>query len=289
MKKIYIYILLIPSIIYTVSCENSDLQNKSTIQKDSIYHHVKAIIDTVPYRSLINSSFPILSVIDIKNCNHNSYAYEPFVYQKHWDDNTYVNILDKYNVKFHNEYSIDSYQQNRTVRVRRCTSVYTENSDEAPTALLEILIRNDVTPITIIRPYVEECAIAPYCYYDNMEIEWNPDPENTEGIGVLIRWTGLMINAPSIDTPVYHACLVEDTGVATLDNQMFDGIPDGAYVTLFLVRANILQVQDEEGELHIGEYDWNAIVEACPEVDHQSTTIALGTAAKLSFVLVRNL
>lgn len=289
MKRIYIYTVLLISIVSTISCDNIYQQDKSTIQNDDAMHHIEAKIDTVSYLSLFNNGNPLLGVIDIKNCNHDSYASQPFIYKRYWDDNTYVGILDKYNVKFHNEYSIDSYQQNKTIQVRRRTSVQDENANAEPTISLDVLLRNDVLPITITRPYVEECAVVPYCYYDNMEIEWNPDPENTDGIGVLIRWTGLMIDEPSINSPLYHVCLVEDTGIATLDNQMFDGIPDGAYVTLFLVRANILQVQEEGEDLHIGEYDWNAIIENCPEIACQSTSIALGTAAKLSFVLVRNL
>ena len=95
-------------------------------------------------------------------------------------------------------------------------------------------------------------------------------------------FAGNEFEAPAMET-------VQEIILTEVYNKMFDGIPDGAYVTLFLVRANILQVQEEGEDLHIGEYDWNAIIENCPEIACQSTSIALGTAAKLSFVLVRNL
>lgn len=256
---------------------------------DDVKSSSKAEIKTLAYKDLLDNDNPLLTIINIKNCNRNDAPTTPFVHTKNWDDNTYVDLLDKYTVKFHNEFDMESYSKNQGINLRRKTTLSRSGEDESTSSDLEVTIMNHVMPITIIRPYVEECAIIPKCYYEDMEIEWTADPNNTQGIVVVIRWTGAVVDGEGTDNAIYNVCLLEDSGVATLDNAMFDNIPDQAYVTMFLIRASILQVQDEEGTISFEDYDWDAIIDAYPEVGCQATNVAVGSAAKLSFILIREL
>lgn len=279
MKRTNIYILL--AIICCVGCNNTiDLNNQ-------VISSPKAKVETLSYKDLLNNDSPLLTVIDIKNCNNEDSPSLPFVHTKNWDDNTYVGLLDKYKVKFHNEFDLKSYAQNHHIKLRRNTMLLTE--EDSTSSDIMVTITNGVMPLTIIRPYVEECGILPNCYYDEMEIEWNEDPNNPQGIVVLIQWTGIVLDGEGTNEPVYNLCLLEDTGVGTLDNAMFDNIPDRAYVTMFLIRANILQVEDNGGIVDIPNYDWDAIIDAYPEVGCQATNVAVGCAAKFSFRLIREL
>jgi len=282
MKRTNIYILL--AIICCVGCNN-------TIEQDNqVINSQKVKVETLAYKDLLNNNNPLLTVIDIKNCNNEDSPSVPFVHTKNWDDNTYVGLLDKYNVNFHNEFDLKSYAQNHHIQLRRNTTVSIIEEDTSSTLSdITVTITNEVMPITIVRPYVEECGIVPKCYYDEMEIEWNGDLNNSQGIVALIRWTGMILDREEINEPIYNLCILEDTGVATLDNAMFDNIPDRAYVTMFLIRANILQVADNDGIVDIPNYDWDAIIEAYPEVGCQTTNVAVGTAAKFSFILIREL
>lgn len=281
MKRTNIYILL--TIICCVGCNNTVDQENQSI------HSQKVKVETLAYKDLLNNNNPLLTVIDIKNCNNIDSPSSPFVHTKNWDDNTYVGLLDKYNVNFHNEFDLKSYAQNRHIQLRRNTMVSIEEETSYTLSDVEVTITNLVKPITIVRPYVEECGIVPNCYYDEMEIAWNGDINNSQGIVALIRWTGMMLDGEGTNDPIYNLCILEDTGVATLDNAMFDNIPDRAYVTMFLIRANILQVEDNDGIVDIPNYDWDAIIEAYPEVGCHATNIAVGTAAKFSFILIREL
>lgn len=284
MKKISTYYMLLSIVLCLIGCDNN------ISQEDNAIATPQARIDTLTYLDLLENTDPLLSIIDIKNCNEYDAQSNPLVYTREWDDNTYVDLLDKYDIKFHNEFNMDSYARNRSVKMRHDVVMSVDDNDIDTTASsVEVTITNNVTPLTIVRPYVEECAIIPYCYYEDMEIEWNEDSNNSQGLAIIIRWTGMIINSETENAPIYHMCIVEDNGVTTLDNAMFENIPDRAYVTMFLIRANVLQVRNAAGLVNISDYDWEAILESYPEVGCQTTTVAMGTAAKLSFILVRDM
>ena len=92
---------------------------------------------------------------------------------------------------------------------------------------------------------------------------------------------------------------VEDNGVATLDNAIFEGMPDEALVNLWLLRANIVIVE----EIGVGYIDdviqWGiedpdlvaALLEEDPEFlsDLQTMLLASGAAALLPIYLIRNI
>ncbi len=156
-------------------------------------------------------------------------------------------------------------------------------------------------PITIIRPYSYVGQEIPLCYYDDMEIEWNPDPENNNGVVVIIEWNGIMVDGPNSNTNVVGIDILDDTGVAVLNNQIFDGIPDGAMVNMWLLRGNIVQLLENEEELTLEDLlnicesgDAQTIEEYFAEnpeliLQLQQTIVASGACACFTFFLVRDL
>ena len=86
------------------------------------------------------------------------------------------------------------------------------------------------------------------CYYDNMEIEWNPDYNNTNGVLIITEWNGVTLTGASVGSGTTIGIdFVDDTGVTTLNNDLFNGMPDEAFVNLWLLRANIVDVS------HVGD------------------------------------
>lgn len=260
------------------SCSNSSTETITSKEVD---------MDTISYFSLYSSPYPTLIAIDIADMNSNSVA-EPLVFTQNWDDNTYVDILGKYNVKLHNEYQLDKRNEKYAVTVRHKIS-RTGGDGDATVENDPTVVIQTTQPITIYSPYVEECATVPYCYAEDLEVIWNEDPNNEYGVIILTRWTGLVINEQGTADPIYHASLVPDNGVAVLNNALFDDMPNNAYVTLFLIRANIVQITQGGSLVNLEDVDWSAIIGEYPELDCQATNVAIGTAAKLSFVLVTEL
>jgi hypothetical protein len=94
---------------------------------------------------------------------------------------------------------------------------------------------------------------------------------------------------------------VDDDGVATLSNQIFDDIPDGALVNLWLLRGNIVELIEDGQELgiddlrHILEGGTSNEIEEYLEnnpdlmMQLQQTTVVCGSYACFTFYLVRNL
>lgn len=270
------------SIVLCSVCSCSNSCTETIISKE-------VDMDTISYFSLYSSPYPTLIAIDIADMNSNSVA-EPLVFTQNWDDNTYVDVLSKYNVKLHNEYQLDKQKEKYAVTVRHKISRTGSNGDEGTTVEDDpVVVIQTAEPITIYSPYVEECATIPYCYAEDLEVTWNGDPNNEYGVIILTRWTGLVINEQETADPIYHASLVPDDGVAVLNNALFDDMPNNAYVTLFLIRANIVQITQGGNLVNLEDVDWSAIIGEYPELDCQATNVAIGTAAKLSFVLVTEL
>lgn len=138
------------------------------------------------------------------------------------------------------------------------------------------------------------------CYYDEMEIAWNPDINNSNGVMIIAEWNGVTMNGTSSETEtIIGIDFVEDNGVTTLDNAIFEGMPDEALVNLWLIRANVVTVE-EIGAGYINDIiQWGMedpdlvaeLLEDEPELltDLQTMTVATGAVALLSFYLIREL
>lgn len=145
--------------------------------------------------------------------------------------------------------------------------------------------------IVIYAPQFDDCNRIPYCYFDEMTIEWNANSVPEQKMIVVTMWDGLMLREPSQGTSVIHVDMVDDVGTAILDNALFADIPDEAIVTLMLVRGNIMQITLDGLDLAIEDVDWNDAWEDFieSEINNQFLIFASGSIARFTMVLVRNL
>lgn len=104
--------------------------------------------------------------------------------------------------------------------------------------------------LNISNPKIEdEEDLMPYCYCKDFVLEWNADPENTEGLVVVAEYTGISA-IPSKDKRIHIVnsdVIKEDNGKAVLNNEIWKGIPDTGVVTVSLMRGNVkIEEIDEE-------------------------------------------
>jgi hypothetical protein len=71
-------------------------------------------------------------------------------------------------------------------------------------------------------------------------ITWNADGSNDKGVLILVNFNPTMQNEPGMEAYSMQSNLihVDDNGTFTLTNEMFDGIPDRAEITVEVVRGN---------------------------------------------------
>ena len=144
--------------------------------------------------------------------------------------------------------------------------------------------------IYITSPRASECDRIPLCYFEELQVCWNPDFSNEIGVVIMVEWKGVLIQEETQDEYVRSIDIVEDIGCAVLDNEMFDGMPDGALVTLTLLRGDIIVV--EAGE----DCPWEEMVD--PFINRmendsifagEACRIAAETHASMPMILVREL
>ena len=106
--------------------------------------------------------------------------------------------------------------------------------------------------VTIITMYVPELLeitspnietpddLLPYCYYKDFALGWNADPQNENGLVVVVEWNGSDLYGNEYKEYVRNADIITtDNGKCVLNNKLFDGIPHGALVSIQLIRGNI--------------------------------------------------
>ena len=105
-------------------------------------------------------------------------------------------------------------------------------------------------PINLISPDPTGLPYDPVMglYYDGAVIKWNGDSNNTNGVLVMVEWSGDHLDGDYayIDSFVLNADIVPDNGECVLDNRLFQGIPHGSIIKLSILRANIADVDDFE-------------------------------------------
>lgn len=86
----------------------------------------------------------------------------------------------------------------------------------------------------------------PLCYYDGLEVKWNKDEKNANGVLVAVTWSGDMIFGEDYSsTYICRSVCVPDTGEAVLPNELFDEIPDTALCELYLFRGDVENIDSE--------------------------------------------
>ncbi len=107
----------------------------------------------------------------------------------------------------------------------------------------------------------------PVCFHKNFVVRWNKDVENENGVLVIIKWSGTVLFGKDYASSVVHSKQVPDTGTANLEEAMFEGIPDTALCSLYLLRGDIQNVE-------VAQMNYQLLAETHDELD---------------FVLVRNI
>jgi len=103
--------------------------------------------------------------------------------------------------------------------------------------------------VEILSPQIQEQKdLFPFCYYEDFTIRWNADTKNEHGLVVLVEWLGTMMSdEKDYDEYVRNIDVInEDDGEATLNNQLFDKIPDRALCYITLLRGNIEMVDIDQ-------------------------------------------
>ena len=112
--------------------------------------------------------------------------------------------------------------------------------------------------IRIEFPSVSEDIRYPLCYYKNFIVRWNQDENNDNGVIIHVVWNGTMVFGDDYSNSyVTHTVCVPDTGVAELDDVMFDGIPDAAYCRMYLYRGDLdnIEVNEENYRIFVETHD----------------------------------
>lgn len=225
-----------------------------------------------------------------------SYANSPLqIFERNTQDNTLM-LNDKVGVRIHDSYTISNNDQTTTFNFTREASVLESSSSSTNLTIVET---QTVEPIEFIQPSTDECNCIPLCYYEDMQIEWNQDPNNTNGIVIVAEWNGITMNGQTGQSAIANIDIVDDTGVAVLNNDLFEGIPDEALVNLWLLRANIVEISYngdmslmELLEMTNSEQDLiQTYLEDNPEFlsSLQTTIVGTGAVAVLPMYLIRNL
>lgn len=229
--------------------------------------------------------------------------------ERNTEDNT-IMLNDEIGLQIHDSYTLDNDGKVAHFHITREAKVVFPKQGIKPRCLTRDGYPADpptydidvqmVEPIYILRPNSTQCHCIPMCYYDEMEIEWNPDINNSNGVMIIAEWNGVTMNGTSSETEtIIGIDFVEDNGVATLDNAIFEGMPDEALVNLWLLRANVVTVE----EIGVGYIDdiiqWGLedpdlvaeLLEDNPEFisDIQTMVLASGAVALLPIYLIRNL
>lgn len=302
--------VLIPLILFT-ACNITDHNEKAEEAQATKYNIVN--LKSSPYLDFyLNDNEAILQ------CNFKEHPYSNssiFVKERNTEDNT-IMLTDEVGIRLHDSYTIENDGKNAHFRITREASIISSKTEGKPiqAALQKTTLSsapysyettNDIyvqaaDSIVIIRPSTSECNCIPMCYYDNMEIEWNPDYNNTNGVLIITEWNGVTLTGASVGSGTTIGIdFVDDTGVTTLNNDLFNGMPDEAFVNLWLLRANIVDVSHVgdgtlENLMAMANEDpsmMETFLEENPEflLLLQEMTLGCGAVAMLPFYLIRNL
>lgn len=220
---------------------------------------------------------------------------DDFRYAQHNSPNTYslsgrsakLKIADS--CRINNDGVITEFNVNRTVGLNGGNGVLFSYYSKS----------ENLDPIAWIRPYATRCDPTPLCYYKDMEIEWNADPKNKNGVVVVAEWQGTTVSSNPKRVHIVTGDIVEDNGKTVLRNELFDDIPDEALVNLWLVRANIniVERKDESelfeklvNEMKVADYEEKQMNEALEIIKNKDLPILVnGSVALLPIILIRTL
>jgi len=109
--------------------------------------------------------------------------------------------------------------------------------------------------VQILSPRVETAQdLFPYVFYRNFILKWNADPQNENGLVVIVEWDGNDMFGKNHGRAVTSADIItNDNGRTILDNRLFEDIPQGAIARLILIRGNIEIIENFINEYGVAE------------------------------------
>lgn len=234
MKKINFY-LMIAIAMAVVSCQEKELSSPAVSRLNL------SALDDSPYYALIESHSEIFARFWYEDMHLFQDSAEENPYFKNISPITY-DLGGQKHLKISDECNRTNLGTETEFTITR-----TINFDNIDSTQYPIYSRvANTKPIKFIRPYSTNCSPTPPCYFHDMEIEWNADEDNQNGVVILVEWQGTSISAPSQTINIVAADIVKDNGHTVLRDELFDRIPDEAFVNLWLMRANFGKIDESE-------------------------------------------
>ena len=276
-----------------VSCSN---QGEDLSLEAKTQYNISALTGS-PYYALIEKDQEVFARYWYMDMHLFMEQAEEYKYVKNNEPNNYyvgshqqhITISD--NCKTYNNGTETDFYINRTINLNNG-----KDSLEIP---YYSRIKN-ISPIEFIRPYSTKCNPTPLCYFKDMEIEWNPDYNNKNGVVILVEWQGSTVSEPTKNIHIIAGDIVADNGQVVLRNELFDNIPNEAIVNLWIMRANIGKVIEKESNNEIYENLYDMIKNSEFEESQKEKILSIikeeqlpittnGSVALLPIILIREL
>ena len=310
MKKKILFASMIVFAGILVSCNQKDPvqgQQNTTSSKVNI-----VTTESSPYLDLYESEDELIGHVVFTECRVRPHQYSSIREQNVGPKTIYIDEDKKIGLTITDSYKVDTTNKLETkFYIERSVSVISNDANNVSssskkpsrqfTGSTDFVINvRETEPISITSPYSEDGQDYPSCYYEDMVVKWNADPYNDNGVVVIVEWNGMVLSGPDYSSTVVGIDIVEDTGEATLNNHLFDNIPDGAFVNLWLLRGNIVELLEDNEELtmedlqHLLANNPDVIEEYLnnnPDVmmQLQQVVCVCGSYANLAIFLVRDL
>ena len=298
-------LFLVPLLAF-VACTSNDPKSNNSVQDNSFKYKILFEGDS-PYLTWYFSDME--SFVSYKSCMYPINVTGQFYERVSGAEDNTITIKDDLKVHIHDDYVLKGEDDITTLQITRTADILKQGSDAPLRAKQDgnsgapqtdphtyTYTIQTAMPITLIRPLVDNCDPIPLCYYDGFEIEWNEDQQNENGVVVVAEWNGATMYGPSQTVTIANVDIVEDNGLAILNTDLFEDMPDEALVTLWLIRGDLITISGD-GEITLPDLlseDTEAIeylLETYPELSLQLRPYMFGTGAvtSFSFFLIREL
>lgn len=289
-----------------ISCNTNDPNNLSSNEKIIDASGIKMVENTPVMDWLKDDGESIihLSFVDYPSgeCSYSTFG-------RNMDAVT-IMLNDSIGITIQDSCILDNSDNNKIAyrMTRRCQVIEKDGQDAHIRPLLSPsphrapftfdFAHSAVDPITILAPLPTDCNPIPMCYYHSMDVRWNADTHNPTKMMIIAEWNGLNMDGSSVDTTIIHHMETNDNGCVTLQDGIFNDMPDGALVNIWLVRENIITIYYENtittwGELaEMGERDPTllyTLIHDHPEYTYEYHHVyaVYGAVAHLPIFLIR--
>lgn len=291
MKKTVFYpIFCMMTVIIITSCSRLDSPSSS-----SKSHFNVSALSGSPYFALLEKDAEIFGRYwymdmhlfqDTAEDHHYMLHDEPLQYYPVNGSDQHITITDKCNMvnngqetEFLLTRTIDMNNGNQFVLPYSCQS-------------------QNLKQLEIITPVVTKCDPIPSCYYSDLEVTWNADENNQNGMAIFVEWLGSTISGHT-HSYVVNGDIVEDNGHTVLRNEIFDNIPNEALVNIWFMRANVITMEDKAPTelydqladmVNRSEYSQSQKLDIISTIRNKPLPVTFsGSVALLPIILIREL